>query len=1040
MAVMRFRLLGRLELVNGSGAVIPPGAVSRAIVGRLLLAHGAVVRRDTLIDELWEERETKDPVNALQVQMAKLRAAFAARGEDTRLLFGHGGYRIVLGPDDEVDVPAFEAAVRAGREHLAAAEFRKADGDLRLGLSMWRGRALEGLEARVFEAERTRLEDLRLGALEDAATAGLELGRAQELVPELKAVVSLAPLRERSRARLMLALYRCGRFAEALEVYETGRRLLKSELGVVPASELRSLHAAMTRHDPSLQGPDAASDRLSLIRTEVRPTPSEGNLSRPLGPFVGRRKDLNALCEVVDRERLVTVLGPGGVGKTRLTLEVCALVPPSRGTVWWVDLAPADDANVLAVVASTLGLSDTAVRPDQPPHDYMHRLTSFLAGRPAVLALDNCEHLLDAVAPLVATLLGRCPSLTVLTTSRAPLEVPAEVLYPLAPMPDEEAADLFGTRAAMIDPSFAPDETAMHDIRSLCRRLDGLPLAVELAAAHVRLLSVRQIEARLDNRFTLLTKGERTAPARHRTLRAVLDWSYALLDTTEQRLLTELALYVGGCSLELVEAATPLPGADSAELLHVLAQLVDKSLLVPVSTPDGNRLRMLETVREYALARLREESWAPEAEERLMAWAARFVRDGSAGISSRDQREWARRLTEESANIRAASDLMTARSRLAEALLLEARLGYFWFISGREEEGIDRLQRILRAYDATAGQRTEEPTEEDEWALFYTIAWLTWLNHVAGHHPEASSYVERHRAAWQYAKNPDLAVLGLCYDALHAMLNGYDDVEELFAVAEAAVAGTAFHWDRAVLQTNWSTYCLQHGDIEGARRHGLIAVSASRASDDDFARVFSLTLCGDADESDGLRARAREQWAEAARILDAVGARTRWAYVVLRLVCLDITEEEFALAERRLVEVSRLADELSADDLQAAVANLRGVLAVRGGRFADAERILHGVWRCPGAPPDRRAVSAIGLAVLATFGPPSPTASDDARAWIDRGRQTHAGLLEPLARHAVGVLLDRLDTHHRSVADGRGGTDQMCDWLASSPSVLAAFY
>ncbi|MET7572200.1 BTAD domain-containing putative transcriptional regulator [Streptomyces sp. NPDC005492] len=998
---MRFRLLGRLELLNGGGSVVPTGAVSRAVVGRLLLAGGEVVRRDTLVDDLWRERETKDPVNALQIQMTKLRAAFAAQGEDGRLLFGHGGYRIVLGPDDEVDVPAFETAVRDGREHLAAGEHQKADQDLRLGLSMWRGRALEGLEGQVFEAERSRLEELRLAALEDAATAGLELGRARELLPELTALVSLAPLRERSRARLMLALYRCGRFTEALEVYETGRRLLKSELGVVPSAELRTLHAQMIRHDPSLRGPAAEpghlspAPALSSIRTEPRPASGEGNLSRPLGPFVGRHKELHALGAVLDRERLVTVLGPGGVGKTRLALEACARVEPSHAGVWWVDLAPADEANLLAVVASALGLSDTSVRPDQPPHDYTHRLTSFLAGRPAVLALDNCEHLLDAVAPLVATLLGRCPALTVLATSRAPLEAPAEVLYSLAPMPDEEAADLFGARAAMIDPSFAPDEAAQRDIRSLCRRLDGLPLAVELAAAHVRLLSVRQIEARLDNRFALLTKGERTAPARHRTLRAVLDWSYALLDTTEQRLLTELALYVGGCSLELAEAAGPLPGTDGAELLRVLAQLIDKSLLVPVSAPTGNRLRMLETVREYALARLREEGRAPEAEERLMAWAARLVRDGGAGISSRDQKEWAARLTEESANIRAAADLMVTRSREAEALLLEARLGYFWFISGREDEGIDRLLRSLRAYDASAGRRTAEPTEEDEWALFYTIAWLTWLHHVAGHHAEAGSYLERHKAAWQHAKNPDLAVLGPCYDTLHAMLAGRNDVEDLFAVAEAAVDGTEFHWDRAVLQTNWSTYCLQRGDIEGARRHGLIAVAASRAADDDFARVFSLTLCGDADESDGLRARAREQWAEAARILGALGARTRWASTVLRLVCLDIAEGECAVAERRLVDVGRLADELGADDLQAAVANLRGVLAFQDGRFADAETLFYGVWHCPGAPSDRRAVSAVGLAVLATFGPASPTAPEDARAWTERARRMHGGLLEP---------------------------------------------
>ena len=1042
MAAMLFRLLGRPELVNGNGAIALPGAVSRAIVGRLLLAHGAVVRRDTLIEELWEERGAKDPVNALQVQMAKLRSALTAGGEDTRLLFGHGGYRIVLGPDDEIDATAFEAGVRAGREYLAAEEYEKAEGELRSALAMWRGRALDGLEGRVFEAERTRLEELRLGALEDVATAGLALGRARELVPELTALVSLAPLRERSRARLMLALHRCGRTAEALEVYETGRLLLRSELGAVPSSELRSLHTAMIRQDPALQGPAGAfgcPSSLSSICADVRPAVGEGGPIRPLGPFVGRHKELGALREVVDRERLVTVLGPGGVGKTRLALEVCALLQPSRGSVWWVDLAPADDANALAVVAAALGLSDMSDRPDQPPHDYVHRITSFLTVRQAVLVLDNCEHLLDAVAPLVATLLGRCPALTVLATSRAPLEVPAEVLYPLAPMADEEAADLFGARAAMIDPSFAPDEAALRDIRSLCRRLDGLPLAVELAAAHVRLLSVRQIEARLDNRFALLTKGERTAPARHRTLRAVLDWSYALLDTAEQRLFTELSLYVGGCSLDMVESAAALHGADGAELLHVLAQLVDKSLVVPFSTPDGTRLRMLETVREYALARLREEGRAPDAEERLMAWATHFVRDGSAGLSSPAQKEWARRITEESANIRAASDLMTARSREAEALLLEARLGYFWFIGGREEEGIDRLHRTLLAYDAAAGRRTAEPTEEDEWALFYTIAWLTWLNHVAGHHTQARSYGERHTAAWQYAKNPDLAVLGLCYDALHAMLDGRDDVEERFAMAEAAVADTEFHWDRAVLQTNWSTYCLQRGDVEGARGHGLLAVAASRGAEDDFARVFSLTLCGDADESDGLRARAREQWTEAARILRAVGARTRWAYTVLRLACLDIAEAEFATAEGRLVDVSRLADELGADDLQAAVANLRGVLAFHDGRFADAERIFDGVWHCPAAPADRRAVSAVGLAVLATFGPPGPTAADDARAWTDRARRTQDGLLEPLARYAVGVLLDRLAAHHRSGARGRGDTDQVRAWLADGPSVLAAF-
>jgi predicted ATPase/DNA-binding SARP family transcriptional activator len=1036
---MRLRLLGRLELADGSGAVALPGAVSRAIVGRLLLAGGAVVHRDTLIDELWEEREAKDPVNALQVQVTKLRAALAKRDLDGRLQSQYGGYRFALGPQDELDTVRFEAAVREGREHLATGAYRQAEGVLRQGLALWRGRALDDLKGRVFDAERLRLEELRLSAQEDAGAAGLELGRAAELVPELTALVSAAPLRERSRARLMLALHRCGRNAEALDVYESGRRLLRSELGADPSPELRSLHDAILAGDPRPGTAAADSVRLSPAPAASRPTPGEGGPDHPLGPFVGRGEELDGLRAALDRERLVTVVGPGGVGKTRLALEACALMQSSCDGVWWVDLASADSAGVLAAIAAALGLSDASVRPDQPPHDYVHRLTSFLAGRRALLVLDNCEHLLDAIAPLVAVLLGRCPALTVLATSRAPLAVAGETLYPLAPMPDGEAAELFTARAVMIDPSFTADETAMHDIRSLCRRLDGLPLAVELAAAHVRLLPVPEIELRLDNRFALLAKGKRTAPARHRTLRAVLDWSYTLLDPTEQRVLTELALYVGGCSLDVAETAIPLPGAGHHEILQVLAQLVDKSLLFTVSTPDGSRLRMLETVREYALDRLRDEGRAAEAEERFMAWAARFVHETTDALAPGDQGESIRAHTAESANIRAASDLMMARARAAQALSLEARRGCYWIISGREEEGIDRLQRSLRAYDTAQGQWGAEPTEEDERALHYALAWLVWLNHVVGRYAEGGYFIDRYKAAWRQAKNPDLAVLGPCYEPLHAMLNGRDDVEELFVRAEEGVAGTEFHWDRAVLLTNWTTYCLQAGDIDGARSRGRAAVSAAAASGDDFAMACTLTLSGDAEESDGLRDRARAHWTEAARILRSLGARGQYAYAALRIVCLDIAEGAFETAEDRLSEVVRLADELSADDIRASAAILRGALAFHAGRFPEARTIFAGVWDSPTAPLDRRAMSAVGLVAVATFGPPTPSASGDARMWMDRAGQALDRVREPLARRAVGVLLDKLDAYLRSGPSGAIRADHVRAWLADNPSLLAGF-
>jgi predicted ATPase/DNA-binding SARP family transcriptional activator len=1036
---MQLRLLGRLELADGSGAVALPGAVSRAIVGRLLLAGGAVVHRDTLIDELWEEREAKDPVNALQVQVTKLRAALATRDLDGRLQSQYGGYRFALGPQDELDTVRFEAAVREGREHLAAGAYRRAEGVLRQGLALWRGRALDDLKGRVFDAERLRLEELRLSAQEDAGAAGLELGRAAELVPELTALVSAAPLRERSRARLMLALHRCGRNAEALDVYESGRRLLRSELGADPSPELRSLHDAILAGDPRPGKATADSVRLSPAPAVSRPTPGEGGPDHPLGPFVGRGEELDGLRAALDRERLVTVVGPGGVGKTRLALEACALMQSSCDGVWWVDLASADSAGVLAAIAAALGLSDASVRPDQPPHDYVHRLTSFLAGRQAILVLDNCEHLLDAVAPLVAVLLGRCPALTVLATSRAPLAVAGETLYPLAPMPDGEAAELFSTRAVMIDPSFTADETAMHDIRSLCRRLDGLPLAVELAAAHVRLLPVREIELRLDNRFALLAKGKRTAPARHRTLRAVLDWSYALLDPTEQRVLTELALYVGGCSLDVAETAIPLPEAGHHEILQVLAQLVDKSLLFTVSTPDGSRLRMLETVREYALDRLRDEGRDAEAEERFMAWALRFVHETTDALTPGDQGQSIRRHTAESANIRAASDLMMARTRAAQALSLEARRGCYWIISGREEEGIDRLQRSLRAYDTAEGQGGAEPPAEDELALHYALAWLVWLNHVVGRYAEGGCFIDRYKEAWRQAKNPDLAFLGPCYEPLHAMLNGRDDVEELFVRAEEGVAGTEFHWDRAVLLTNWTTYCLQVGDIDGARSRSQAAVSAAAASGDDFAMACTLTLRGDAEESDGLRDRARAHWTEAARILRSLGARGQYAYAALRIVCLDIAEGAVETAENRLSEVVRLADELSADDIRAAAAILRGALAFHAGRFSEAHTIFTGVWDSPTAPLDRRAMSAVGLVAVATFGPPTPSTSGDARMWMDRAGQALDRVREPLARRAVGVLLDKLDAYLRSGPSGAIRAHHVRAWLSDNPSLLAGF-
>ncbi|MFJ3494363.1 AfsR/SARP family transcriptional regulator [Streptomyces sp. NPDC086091] len=1082
---MRFRLLGRLDVTASDGTPIDlSGLLARSIVARLVLAGGRPVQRDTLIDELWGDREARNPVNALQVQMTKLRAVLAEHGEDGRLGMRAGGYRFLLDDRDHVDVTDFENAVRRGREQVAAGAYREAEETLRGGLGLWHGRALEDLPGPAFDGERRRLEELRLAATEDAVGAGLERGRAEELVPELTGLLAENPFRDRLRARLMLALYRCGRHAEALEVFHSGRRLLDTELGLAPSPELQALQTAILTHDPSLHGPSVpvpadltgpspatASDVAApeaaanpgahlgsapgaatrpdrpgdpAPRPPVPPERPEGNLGRSLGPFVGRDRTLRDLRAAIARERLVTVLGPGGVGKTRLTLEALSQIGSPVDAIWWVDLAAIGEDDVLAAVATTLGLSDASVATGQGPLDFLRRVVSSLHDRTAIIALDNCEHVLDTVAPLVKDLLDRCPSLTVVATSREPLSTPREAHFTLEPMTAEEAAELFALRASMINPAFEADTLPHDELLALVRRLDGLPLAVELAAAHVRMLSVAEINRRLDDRFALLVKGERTAPARHRTLRAVLDWSHALLDDSEQAVLSELALRVGGTSLEDAERADALMSEDGigtdtgagVGLLPILTQLVDKSMLFIVRSPTGTRFQMLEMVREYAMGQIRAKGLLPVIERRFTAWALAFTAEHTAALHSREQATHCLRLAEEAANLRAASELLVRRGRSADALVLESSLGYFWYVSGREEEGVDRLSRTLDAYDREKPDRAAHrdladdtptgPTDPaEEWALVYTFAWLSWLSHVAGRHDTALAYEDRYRATWRRAANPDLAAVGPVYDALFARLTADADRGDLFAEAEAAVAPTRFQWDHAVLQYNWSTYCLHSGDPDAARERARRGIEAARAADDPFALAICLTARGDAEESTGARETARALWSEAADILWTADARSRWAYRTLRLAFLDVGEGDLDRAERRLDEVKGIAADVVSSDLAGAAAVLRGVLLLARSRTEAAEAAFREVAGSPAAPHLRRSVAALALAACGSDG--------DGLAEV---RRSTGPIIEPRARVAVTLLLDEAEEHRRAEP---GRPYPLHERLAVSPSVLAAF-
>ncbi|MFJ3498470.1 AfsR/SARP family transcriptional regulator [Streptomyces sp. NPDC086091] len=1061
-------MLGRLEVIASDGSRLDLGALGRALLARLVLADGRPVQRGTLIDELWDERAAKNPVNALQVQVTKLRSAFAEKGEGGRLDMTEGGYRIALTDRDRVDIGEFETSVRQGRDHLRRASYEEAEASLRSGLALWRGPALEDFTERTFTAERTRLEELRLAATEDAVTAGLHLGRAEDLVHELKALVAGHPLRERLRGQLMQALYRSGRQAEALDVFQEGRLLLDDRLGLTPSPELSALQTAILNHDPSLAAParipgalgtspastptatpasarsTAAAPSTASHPAPVRgPAAPEGNLPSPPSAFVGRRTTLPKLREEIGRRHLVTLVGPGGVGKTRLLLEALSSPDLADRVTWWIDLVPAGEDGVVAALAATLGLSEGGVTPDQKPLDSLQRVVSYLNERPVILAFDNCEHVLDAVSHVIKQLLESCPSVTIVTTSREPLNTSGETLFTVEPMRVEDAARLFALRASMIDPSFDRDAAHSSEVLSLCRRLDGLPLAIELAAAHVRMLSLPEIDRRLDDRFALLVKGQRTAPVRHRTLRAVLDWSYALLGAPEQRVLGELALRVAGCSIEDAESGGLTGPREEApdlreetDVFTVLSQLVDKSLLFTVRTSNGTRFHMLETVRQYALERLGAQDCLAAAEQRFIDWALGFERRGHKGMSSQEQAVWRRRVAEEAANLRVATELMIRRDRVVDALRLESTIGIFWYILGREEEGIDRLSRTLDAYDtamAEAGPR--EMSEDEEWALCYVFVWLAWLHHVSGRHDMALLYEERYETTWKNARNPDIAVIGPVWEALHARLTAEKDCEGLFVTADRIVADTPFGWDRTALNYAWSTYCLHAGNTDAAREHALTGIELSKQVGDPVTLAVCLTACGDAEEGGGRREAARRLWNEAGDIFQELGARSRWTYRALRLAYLDIGEGRGESAHRRIADMEAVAADLISYDLRAAVMNLRGVVLAAESRFAEAEDAFRAVWSSADAPRNRRAVAGLGLASCPPPDGPGAHAAERDRLLREVAEMTDL-LVEPLARRAVHRMLGDME---KWTPSGAGDAYPLHERLSRRPSVLAAF-
>ena len=686
---MDILVLGPLEVRrDGRPAPVRRGRPRRLLLS-LLLRRGDPVPQETLIDQLWQDAPPVDADNALHVLVSYLRRTIA--GAELRIDRAPTGYRLVVDPD-RVDAYRFEDLVRqaASAEDDPAGRLRAASE----ALALWRGPALaEAADDAFAEADVARLDELRVQAHELRADALLALGRHDEALPDLARLVREHPFRERLHAQAALALYRAGRQAEALAALDRARSALVEELGLDPGPRLQELERRILRQDPDLDAVLAAPGAAPRPAGDSTAAPQTPGVPVALTSLVGREEQVTAVREALGTHRLVTLAGPGGAGKTRLAAEAARAPggPDRERTVWWADLGavPPGAGVEAAVAAAVAAATGTGVASSD---DATEELRRWIGAREAVLVLDTCEHVVDATGGLVVALVAGCPGLRVLATSRRPLGVPGELVRPVsglpAPGPEETALPviaaspavrLFCERAAAVRPGFVLDPGNARDVATVCRLVDGLPLAIELAAGHAAALSPRKIAELLEDRLRLLGDGGEPR-GRHAGLRAAIDWSYGLLSGDEARFLDRLSVFAGTFPLEAgVEVAGPGLATDG---LRLLLSLVRQSL---VSVAGEDHFRLLDTVRAYATDRSASDpDEAQQAADRHARWYAGFAEDADQYIRGADQAGWLAELRTARADLRAAMRhcLHGPRPQPALGARLVCSLSWFWSHEG----------------------------------------------------------------------------------------------------------------------------------------------------------------------------------------------------------------------------------------------------------------------------------------------------------------------------------------------------------------------
>ncbi|MBB6170951.1 putative ATPase/DNA-binding SARP family transcriptional activator [Nocardiopsis mwathae] len=805
---MRYGVLGPLAVWDADGrqAGVPETKV-RALLAILLTHRGGPVPADRLIDDLWEGRAPGGPLNTLQTKVSQLRRVL---GRD-RVVRQAAGYRLRVEAGD-LDAEVFADLVeRAGADRHPRIRARL----LTEALELWRGEAYADVADHAFaRAEIARLAELRLAAVEDLAEARLELGEHRALATELGALVERHPLRERLRAAHMRALYRAGRRGDALDGYEDLRNRLADELGADPGPELCALHEAILRHDPGLAADPTAAQR---PRT---------NLPAPPTPLIGRAEavaEVRALLSPVSDVRLLSLTGPGGVGKTRLALAAAAgLVGDFPDGVLLVELAGLDHRSTAEDVAeriiTALGLCDAAAADsDSDPLGLLSWLSTALAGRHALFLLDNTEHVVEAVATVAAALLGAAPTARILVTGQEALNVPGETVRPVPPLDLPEpgtcdhgsgaagsgAVDLFVQRAQAAVPGFALTAGNAAAVAAICRRLDGVPLALELVAPRLRVLSPEQIAARLQDRFALPTGPVRGRPPRQRTLRAMIDWSWELLGETEQAVLRRLAVHADGCTLRAAEVVSSDTDIPPDQVLDVLTRLVDRSLVVR----DGERFRLLESVAAYCTERLEEAGELARVRRGFAGFHAEQAESADRHLRGPEQDRYLAYLDAETVNLRRALDTALREADASTALRLVNGLAWYWVLRRRLPEA----RRSLRAALGTDGGPAPARATAEAWSAALDL-WEEPIDRVGD--PRLRSRLRWFLGAALYRSGRR--------DAGRRLVDG--------ALAGARTAGD--HWGQALALAERAEHHLEADDPASARRDAAASAELFRALGD----------------------------------------------------------------------------------------------------------------------------------------------------------------------------------------------------------------